>query len=77
MFVFWPCDSTHCPFLQYHFNTPSCQIRTQRVTRMEVSKQTGPTEIVFDSIRIKKPWHKKLHDQRCSKMQVDIGDGDS
>ena len=43
---------------------------------MEVSKQTGPTEIMFDSTQPKKPWHpsKKLHDQRRSKMRVNIGD---
>src|SRR4029434_6841174 len=53
------CDSALCPFLQYHFDHPGCQIRTrtQRANAIELSKQTGPTEIMFDSNQTKKPLH--------------------
>ena len=71
LFVFWP-DSAYCLFLQCHFDTLSCQIRTrtQHATAMELSKRTGPTEIMFDSTTSKKPRHpsKKLHDQRRTKL---------
>ena len=52
-------DSAICPFHQYYFDNPGLQIRTRtrRATPIEVSKQTGPTEIMFDSNQTKKPLH--------------------